>query len=769
MTKRNRTVRSGQPRVIEIATKRYLTLAITIAFLLSVILTVIQIVSLTKHTSRIADTGARQLEQQLELRLQNIQSNASMIRANKDTAKLSQPVSPTDDALRSIDYMAKLNTIKLTDETLADIWVINMDNGLVYTASRTRYEINTPAIHNIIVVTPEEAWAEGIITAQVEGYPGQDTSKLCLIYRQRLEVSDVGFRGVVCFLVDCKKLYASLLVHNDGLDDLIILSAQGNVVCQRTMAPPLLPKNVASSLLQADPDEETFLHWRDGEQLCSAYRGRHFQFAVWVPGGLVIIAAIRQMVYALIVLAVFIVVIIISFRMIARQMNRPIAELQATLERQVQAQKIQNDTAKDATTVLARVSEQWHAIDSLSDVRQMDTKLYEAVSANQLTENMLIHLSSFDHYVFLLCDVDEPNQRIVEARKLSPFLDYLLRYSLRELVGEGESAYTIRVNEWSVAAAVSFLAEPTGQDLQTLMDKVAGLMQAFTACSLSIACSTILSGQDHVAEALNEAKQAIRWKLVRGTDSRILYVPAMAQPKTFTFPQARVQSVISAIDEGPEAVHARTQELLTLLLESEAGMDDLEFAVSQLLGMLIQTAFRKGMPINVLFDEPEHSPVRYLSSVDTLEHMLLWLEAKGTQLSRQVIKARQGGSGYTNKFIRYIAGHYAERLMPEDVAAALGISYSYLRKIISTEMGTTFSAYLQSIRMEKMKEFLVTTDISQREIAERVGIGSEQTMYRLFKQYVGCSPGEYRRQLNTERTLSADGADQNEQSDESEE
>ena len=158
---------------------------------------------------------------------------------------------------------------------------------------------------------------------------------------------------------------------------------------------------------------------------------------IGVAISLVIVAAIQQMVYALIVLAVFIVVIIISFRMIARQMNRPIAELQATLERQVQAQKIPNDTAKDATTVLARVSEQWHAIDSLSDVRQMDTKLYEAVSANQLTENMLIHLSSFDHYVFLLCDVDEPNRRIVEARKLSPFLDYLLRYSLRELVGEG--------------------------------------------------------------------------------------------------------------------------------------------------------------------------------------------------------------------------------------------------------------------------------------------------------------------------------------------
>ena len=70
-------------------------------------------------------------------------------------------------------------------------------------------------------------------------------------------------------------------------------------------------------------------------------------------------------------------------------------------------------------------------------------------------------------------------------------------------------------------------------------------------------------------------------------------------------------------------------------------------------------------------------------------------------------------------------------------------------------MGTTFSAYLLGIRLEKMKELLVNTTISQRDIAEQVGIGSEQTMYRLFKQYMGCSPGvseaSLRRQYHSRR------------------
>lgn len=137
--KRNRHKQSVQPKVIEIATRKYLAIAIVITFLLSVILTVIQIVSLSGYTSHLADTGARQLEQRLELALQNIQSNASMLRVSRETAKLSQTVSFTEEALRSINYMETLNTIKLTDDALYDIWVLNEDRGVVYTASRTRY------------------------------------------------------------------------------------------------------------------------------------------------------------------------------------------------------------------------------------------------------------------------------------------------------------------------------------------------------------------------------------------------------------------------------------------------------------------------------------------------------------------------------------------------------------------------------------------------------------------------------------------------------
>ena len=62
-------------------------------------------------------------------------------------------------------------------------------------------------------------------------------------------------------------------------------------------------------------------------------------------------------------------------------------------------------------------------------------------------------------------------------------------------------------------------------------------------------------------------------------------------------------------------------------------------------------------------------------------------------------------------------------------------------------MGTTFSAYLLGIRLEKMKELLVNTTISQRDIAEQVGIGS--TVYGMLPRRV--SEASLRRQYHSRR------------------
>lgn len=51
---------------------------------------------------------------------------------------------------------------------------------------------------------------------------------------------------------------------------------------------------------------------------------------------------------------------------------------------------------------------------------------------------------------------------------------------------------------------------------------------------------------------------------------------------------------------------------------------------------------------------------------------------------------------------------------------------------------------LTTLRLVQTKELLRTTQLTHKEIAEQVGFGSEQTLYRVFRQNEGCSPKEWR-------------------------
>lgn len=52
-------------------------------------------------------------------------------------------------------------------------------------------------------------------------------------------------------------------------------------------------------------------------------------------------------------------------------------------------------------------------------------------------------------------------------------------------------------------------------------------------------------------------------------------------------------------------------------------------------------------------------------------------------------------------------------------------------------------------RLDKAKEYLLTTDLSINAIAEEIGFDNEGYFSRIFKKYFGCSPREYRKKTGT--------------------
>jgi len=101
----------------------------------------------------------------------------------------------------------------------------------------------------------------------------------------------------------------------------------------------------------------------------------------------------------------------------------------------------------------------------------------------------------------------------------------------------------------------------------------------------------------------------------------------------------------------------------------------------------------------------------------------------------------------------YLAQQYIDEnyfngsLSLNDVADHLGIHPSYLSTLFSTVLQTRFSEYLNIRRVEKAKQHLLQTELSIKQISAQDGFNSVQNFMRVFKRFVGLSPGQYREKL----------------------
>lgn len=97
--------------------------------------------------------------------------------------------------------------------------------------------------------------------------------------------------------------------------------------------------------------------------------------------------------------------------------------------------------------------------------------------------------------------------------------------------------------------------------------------------------------------------------------------------------------------------------------------------------------------------------------------------------------------------IRYVKEHYAELIPLEDAAALASLNPEYFCRFFKRNMGTTFTAYVNSVRLTHVCQDLKNTDLNIGVLLERHGVTNYKLFMRNFKQTYGCTPKQFRRNL----------------------
>lgn len=100
--------------------------------------------------------------------------------------------------------------------------------------------------------------------------------------------------------------------------------------------------------------------------------------------------------------------------------------------------------------------------------------------------------------------------------------------------------------------------------------------------------------------------------------------------------------------------------------------------------------------------------------------------------------------------ITYISMHYAEQISLQDIADYIHISKSECCRCFKRCLQTTPFEYLIKYRIYSAASMFGQADqrLSVSDVAAKVGFNSSSYFNKLFKKYLGCTPTQFKRQIN---------------------
>ena len=109
--------------------------------------------------------------------------------------------------------------------------------------------------------------------------------------------------------------------------------------------------------------------------------------------------------------------------------------------------------------------------------------------------------------------------------------------------------------------------------------------------------------------------------------------------------------------------------------------------------------------------------------------------------------SRRQYSNLIRATLDYVDFHYAEPLTLSGLAERFSVSDSYLSSRFMQETGENLISYINTVRIRYSCTLLAQLQISMQKAAELSGFSSSNYFARVFRQQMGCTPTEYRKQI----------------------
>ena len=327
--------------------------------------------------------------------------------------------------------------------------------------------------------------------------------------------------------------------------------------------------------------------------------------------------------------------------------------------------------------------------------------------------------------------------------------DALSTLSVQKLLEESLTADRCRLtlyNDW-VAVIVSLTESFTIYDLIRVLDRVCTLAASYLGLTLTVGVGAPCKELSGMARSAAEARTALEYRSMVGR-GQVIYIGDLEPDggQVLTFEEADERTLTAAVRLGREQeVRDAAAALAGKIREANPSAGQYNLFLMELVTHLMKMTRRSGVGVEEVFGTGFSLPIQK-SELPRLEELEDWCAERYLRL-RTLIRRRQTDSaGQTVETAKeYIRQHYAESdLSVEKLCAYLHLSSTYFSTLFKRETGTSFTAYVTTVRMEAAAEAIRGTEEKTYLIAQRCGYEDPNYFSYVFKRHFGVTPTKYR-------------------------
>ncbi len=225
----------------------------------------------------------------------------------------------------------------------------------------------------------------------------------------------------------------------------------------------------------------------------------------------------------------------------------------------------------------------------------------------------------------------------------------------------------------------------------------------------------------------------------------IQHYKGQEQPSSPKYFYQKENELLAKVRTGNvQEVKALLNDLLGYVLFSQGGrLETVRIRAIELTTLLSRVAMDGGAKEDIIYDLNSNLlPVLYREQ--NLDNLCLELQEVVENFMSAMFCELDKGNLYIRKALRYMEDHYHEHLELATLAEYVHLSPSYFSTLFRQVVGVSFREHLGSIRVEKSKQLLLSTDYCLADIAVAVGFPDQSYYCKIFKRIVGLTPGQFR-------------------------